>query len=147
MIVIISRPICKFLKKQLHVFTSFFSNKMSWNIGVIKNFFLNLNSKLGLCHVVLTTPKTSPGKLTLTVVEMQDLPDIQKTDSKEETSCLKWTIYNGKRKAYVNFRTDRDNLNVVVYLYRNSLHPKDKDIDLKLTTYQSLLAKQVYLLN
>ena len=65
---------------------------MSWNIGDNRNFFLKLKSKLGLYHVVLTNPKTSPEKLTLTVVEMQQLLDIEKTYSKEELSCLKWTI-------------------------------------------------------
>ena len=76
---------------------------MSCSIGVNRNLFLKLKSKLGLYPVVLTTPKTSPEKLTLTVVEMQQLPDIEKTDSKEEKSCLQWTIYNGRRKVCVNF--------------------------------------------
>ena len=71
---------------------------MSWNIGEIGNLFLKLKSKVGLYHIVLTTPKTSPEKLTLTLVEMQQLPDIEKTDSKEEITCLKWTIYSGRRK-------------------------------------------------
>ena len=62
---------------------------MSWIIGDNKNLFLKLKSKLGLYHVVLTTPKTSLEKLTLTVVEMQQLPDTEKIDSKEEISCLK----------------------------------------------------------
>ena len=88
---------------------------MSWNIGDNRNFFLKLKSKLGLYHVVLKTPKTSPEKLTLTVVETQQLPDIEKTDSKEEISCLKRTIYNGRRKLCVKFQTDTDNLNIVVY--------------------------------
>ena len=57
---------------------------MSWNFGDNRNLFLKLKSKLGLHHVVLTTPKTSPEKLTLTVVEIQQLPDIEKTDSKED---------------------------------------------------------------
>ena len=61
---------------------------MSWNIGDNLNLFLELKSNLRLYHVVLTTPKTSPEKFTLTAVEMQ-LPDIEKTDSKEETSRLK----------------------------------------------------------
>ena len=61
---------------------------MSVDIGDTRNLFLKLKSKLGLHHVVLTTPKTSPEKLTLTVVEMQQLPDIEKTDSKEKISCL-----------------------------------------------------------
>ena len=55
---------------------------MDWNIGDNRNLFLKLKSKLGLYHVVLTTLKSSPEKLTLTVVEMQQLPDIGKTDSK-----------------------------------------------------------------
>ena len=56
---------------------------MSWNIGDNRNLFLKLKSKVGLYHVVLTTPKTSPKKLILTVVEMQQLLDIEKIDSKE----------------------------------------------------------------
>ena len=61
---------------------------MSWNIGDNKNLFFKLKSKLGLYHVVLTTPITSPEKLKLTIVEMQQLPDIERTDSKKEKSRL-----------------------------------------------------------
>ena len=64
---------------------------MSWNIEDNRNLLLNLKSKLGLYHVVLITPKIAPEKLTLTVVETQQLPDIEKTDSKEDISRLKWT--------------------------------------------------------
>ena len=71
---------------------------MSWNIGENRNLFLKLKSKLGLYHVVLTTPKTSLEKMTLILVEMQQLPEIEKMDSKNEISCLKWTIYDGRRK-------------------------------------------------
>ena len=95
--------------------------KMSWNMGDNKNLFLKLKSNLGFYHVVLTTPEISPEKLTLTVVEMQQLPDIEKTDSKEKLSCLKRTIFNGRRKVCVNFQTDTDKINIVVYRYRNSL--------------------------
>ena len=119
---------------------------MSWNIGNHRNLYLNLKSKLRLYHVVLTTPKTNPEKLTLTVVEMSQLSDIEKTFSKEEKSCVKWTIYNG-RKVCVNFQTDTDKLNIAVYRYRNNLYLQDNEMDLKLTEYQSLLAKRVYLLS
>ena len=88
---------------------------MSRNIGANTNLFLKIKSKLGLYHVVLTIPKTSLKKLTLTVVEIQQLPDIEKTDSKG-ISCLKWTINNG-RKVCVYFKTDIDKLNIVVYYY------------------------------
>ena len=77
---------------------------ISWNSGDNRKVFLKLKSKLRLYLVVLTTPKTSPEKLTLTVVEMQQLPDIEKTDSKGELSCLKWTHYNDRRKVCVKFQ-------------------------------------------
>ena len=47
----------------------------------------------------------------------------------------------------MNFQTDRVKLNIVVYRYRNNLCLKDNEVDLKLTEYQSLLAKRVYLLS
>ena len=83
----------------------------------------------------------------LTVVEKQQLLNIEKTDSKDEMSCLKWKIYNGRIKVGVNFQTDIDKLNIVVYRYQNSLYLKDKEPDLKMTEYQSRLAKRVYLLS
>ena len=140
-----------FYKKYFHLFTlyHFFSNrvKMSWNIGENRNLFLKLKSKLGLYHVVLTTPETFPEKLTLTAVEMQQSPEIEKTDSKEEISCLKWTTYNGRRKVCVNFQTDTDKSNIFVFRYRNNLYLKDDEVALKLSDYESLLAKRVYLLS
>ena len=54
---------------------------MSWNIGENRNLFLKMKSELGFYHVVLTNPKTSPKKSTLTLVEMQQLPEIEKMDS------------------------------------------------------------------
>ena len=120
---------------------------MSRNIGENRNLFLKLKSKLGLHHVVLTTPKTSPEKITLTSVEMQQLPNIEKVDSKNEISCLKWTIYNGRRKVCMSFKTDMDKLNIVVYRYRNNTYVKDTKMELKLTEYEKLSPKRVYLLS
>ena len=51
---------------------------------------------MALYHVVHTTPKTSPEKLTLTVVETQQTQDNEKADFKEEVSYL--PIWNGKLK-------------------------------------------------
>ena len=48
---------------------------MSWNIGDKRNFFLKLKTELGLYHVEINS-KDSPEKLTLTLVETQQLPDI-----------------------------------------------------------------------
>ena len=104
---------CNYLRLQFF----FPSQSMIWNIGDNRNLLLKLSSKLGLYHVVLTSAKTSQEKLTLTVVEMQQLPDIEKTDSKKQISGLKWTIYIGKRKVCVHLKTDTDNLNIILYRY------------------------------
>ena len=92
---------------------------MSLKIGGNRNLYLNLKSKMGLHHFVLKTPQTFPEKITLTLVEMQQLPEIEKADSEKETFCLTWTIYNGRRKVCIGFKTDMDKLNIVVYRYRN----------------------------
>ena len=121
---------------------------MSWNIGDNRNLFLKLKTKLGLYHVELRSkPKDSPEKITLTLVETQKLPDIEKVVSEDEISCLKWTIYNGRRKVCINFQTDADKLNIFVYRYRNNMYLEDTEMKLKLTEYKKLLAKRVYLLS
>ena len=114
---------------------------MSWNIGENRNLFLRLKTKLGLYHVVLTTPKSSPTKITLTIAELQQLPELEQCE--DEISCLKWTIYNGRRKYCVGCQTDTDKVDIVVYRYRNNTYLKDTEIELKLTEYKTLLAKRL----
>ena len=119
---------------------------MSWNIGDNRNLFLKLKTKLGLYHVELKC-KGSPEKITLTLVETQQLPNIRKADSKDGISCFKWTIYNGRGKVCINFQTDTDKVNIVVCRYRNSTYLKDTEINFELTEYKKHLAKRVYLLS
>ena len=114
---------------------------MSWNIGENRNLFLKLKSNLGFFHVVLTTPKSSPEKITLTLVEMQQLPEIEKVDSRNEISCLKWNLYNGRRKVCISFKTDMDKLSIVVYRYRKNTYVKDTEMELNLNEYEKLLCK------
>ena len=78
---------------------------------------------------------------------MQELPEIEKMDSKKEISCLKWTIYNGRRKVCIGFKTEMDKLNIVVYRYRNNTYVKDTEKGLKLTEYENFLSKRIYLLS
>ena len=47
----------------------------------------------------------------------------------------------------MNFQTDTDKLNFVMYRYRNNLYLKANEVTLKLSEYESLLAKRVYLLS
>ena len=121
---------------------------MSWNIGDNRNLFLKLKTKMGLYHVELRSkPKGFPKKITLTSVETQLLPDNEKVVSKDDNSGLKWTIHNGGRKICINFQTDTEKVNIVVYRYRNNTYLKDTELDLKLTEHKNILAKRVYLLS
>ena len=54
---------------------------MSWNIGDDRKLFLKLKTIVVLYLVVLTNEETSHKKLTLTVVENQQIPDIENIDS------------------------------------------------------------------
>ena len=78
---------------------------------------------------------------------MQQLPEIEKVGSRNEISCLKWTFYNGRRKVCIGFKTDMEKLNIVVYRYRSNTYVKDTEMELKLTGYEKLLSKRVYLLS
>ena len=122
------------------VFINFFSSgtTTSWNIRQNRNLFLKLKPNLGLYHVVLTTLKNLLQKIKLLLKRMNG------QIAKRMIPCLKWTICNRRRKVCVNFKTNTVNPNIVVYRYRNL---KYSEIDLKLTEYQSLLEKRVYLLS
>ena len=120
---------------------------MSWNIGENRNPFLKLQLNLGLYHVVLTTPKVAPEKNTFTLIEMQELPEIEKLDSRNDISCLKRTLYFGRRELCISFKCDMDKLNIVVYRYRNNTYIRDFGKELKLTEFEKLSSKRVYLLN
>ena len=112
------------LRNQLVNTAENFAREENLTTVLIPKMSKEMDEQLKLAYIVLTTPKTSPEKLTLTVVQMQQLLDIEKIDSKEEISSLKWTVYNGTRKVCVNFQTDTDKLNIVVYRYRKNLTSK-----------------------
>ena len=89
---------------------------------------------MSLYHVQLRKPKDSAKKITATLVETQQLPDIEKVESKNEISYLNWTIFNGRRKVCINVQTDTDKVNIVLYrCYQNNTYLKDPELVLKLT--------------
>ena len=126
---------------------SFYSSKDELEHWIIENLFLKLKTKLRLYHVEHRKPKKSSEKIRLFLVETQQLPDIEKVDSKDEFFCLKWTVYNDRRKVCMNFQIDTDKVNIVVYWYQNSTYLKGTEMELKLTDYEKLLAKCVHLLS
>ena len=71
---------------------------------------------------------------------MQQLPDF---DSRDATSYLKWITCNSRRKVCVNYQTESDKLNILVYRYRNNIYRKDSETQLKMTEYRKLLCNRV----
>ena len=116
---------------------------MSWNIRENRNLFLRLKTKLGFYHVVLTTPKSFLTKIALTIAELQQVPELEQCV--DEISCLKWTIYNGRRKMCVGFQTDTDKVDIAVCCNCNLTYLKDSEIELKLAGYKTLLSNRLYL--
>ena len=109
---------------------------MSWKFRHNRNLFIKRKTKLGLYHVELRSkPEDFPDKITLSLVKTQQLPDIEKADSKDVISFSKWTIYIGRIKVCINFQTDTHKVITVVYRYRNNTYLKDAEMELKLAEY------------
>ena len=120
---------------------------MSWNIGDNRNVFLNLRTKLGFYHLLLTSSEQTPKKVSLTLVGMQQLPEVGYFDSEKELSCLSWIIFNGRIEVCVFCKTNTEYVGITVYRYHYNMYKKDSDIELKATEYNTILQKKKYLLS
>ena len=128
------------------LFISFLSVwvRMSWNLENNRNLFVQPKSKMGPYHVVVKTPKNSPERLTLTVVEMQKNRHWNHW-FKRKNILLTETNYNAGRKVCVNFNFDSDKMNIAVYRYRNNWYRKGWDVDLKVTKRDTLGILSVFI--
>ena len=86
---------------------------------VIETFHAKI--KNGILSCCTYNSKNLSQKIFTTVVEMHQLADIEKIDCNKETSCLKWTKNNGRKKVCAYFKADADSLNIVVQRYRSNL--------------------------
>ena len=62
---------------------------MSWNIGFLRNLLLKLHNKLGLFHYVI---EKKSQKISLTIIESQNLPNLQNLDVDSQISHFEWTL-------------------------------------------------------
>ena len=100
---------------------------MSWPSGDEGSLFFKIKSNLGIYHVLPNTPKKlSPEYLSLTLAEKQQLTDNEQADSTKEKFFLHRTLYIDRRKVFVFFKTDTNNLYIVMYSYRKNLYIKAK---------------------
>ena len=88
------------MKTQLQLFNSivFLSVlvRMRWNIGDTRNHSLKLKNWDFIMFYQQNPPRNSPEKITLILLEMQQMPDLAETDWRVELSCLKLTEQCGR---------------------------------------------------
>ena len=62
-----------------------------------------LQNKLGFFHIVL---QEKSKKLSLTVLESQNLPKWQDLDTELQISQFEWTLHNGRRRVFLKYCSD-----------------------------------------
>lgn len=109
---------------------------MSWYIGNSRNLYLSLKNNLGLYHVVL---KENSQKLFLTITELQCLPVLNNLDIEEQISEYKWTLYNGRRKVLVVYRSDLQEIEITEYRRNKNLWIIRNKMTLQKSEYEKML--------
>ena len=87
-------------------------SSMSWNIGFSRKLILKLHNKLGLFHIVLDEKSQ---KISLTIIESQNLLNLQNVDVDSQISHFEWTLHNGRRKIHIGYRSDTKKIDLVEY--------------------------------
>ena len=109
---------------------------MSWNIGFSRNLVLKLQNKLGLFHIVL---QEKSQKLSLTVLESQNLPKLQDLDTESQISQFEWTLHNGRRKFFLSYRSDFKKIDIIEYRRKGKTWKNNQNFQLEKKEYDNLL--------
>ena len=104
---------CKVLK--IIFYLVLMVNSMSWNIGFSRNLIIKLHDKLRLFQIVLE--KSS--KKSLTIIESQNLPNLQNLDVDSQLSHFEWTLHNGRRKILIGHQSDTKKIFFYNYKEKN----------------------------
>ena len=107
---------------------------MSWNIGFSRNLVLKLQNKLGLFHIVL---QEKSQKLSLTVLESQNLPKLQDLDTESQISQFEWTLHNGRRKIFLSFRSDIKKIDIIEYRRKGNTWKNNQNFQLERKEYDN----------
>ena len=94
--------------------TNYPQNRFSFSIGVeqyeleygfSRNLILKFHNKLGFFHIVL---EEKSQKISLTLIESQDLPNLPNLDVDSQISHFEWILHNGRgrRKIHIGYRSD-----------------------------------------
>ena len=109
---------------------------MSWNIGFSRNLVLKLQNKLGFFHIVL---QEKSQKLSLTVLESQNLPKLQDLDTESQISQFEWFLHNGRRKIFLSYRSDIKKLDLIEYRRKGNTWKNNQNFQLERKEYDNLV--------
>ena len=71
---------------------------MSWNFDFSRNLILKLLNKLEFFHIVL---EEKSQKISLTIIELQNSPNLQNLDVDSQISHFEWTLHKRRRKIHI----------------------------------------------
>ena len=111
-------------------------NSMSWSIGFSRNLLLKLHNKLGLFHIFL---EEKSQKISLTIIESQNLPNLQNLDVDSQISHFEWTLHNGRRKLHIGYRSDTKKIDLVEYCRNGNQWKNNQSLQLQREEYDKLL--------
>ena len=109
---------------------------MSWNIGFSRNLVLKLQNKLRLFHIVL---EEKSQKLSLTVLESQNLPKLRDLDTESQISQFDWTLHNGRRKIFLSYRSDIIKIDLIEYRRKSNLWKNNQKFQVEKEEYDKLV--------
>ena len=87
-----------------------------------------LQNKLGLFHIVL---QEKSQKLSLTVLESQNLPKLQDLDTESQISQFEWTLHDGRRKTFLNYRSDIKKTDIIEYRRKGNTWKNNQNFQLE----------------
>ena len=109
---------------------------MSWNIGFSRNLILKLHNKLEFFHIVLDEKSKTKIK---TIIESQNLPNLQNLDADSQISHFEWTLHNGRRKIHIGYRSDSKKLELKEYRRNGNQWKNNQSLQLQREEYDKLL--------
>ena len=67
---------------------------------------------MGLFHIVL---EEKSQKFSLTIIESQNLSNLQNLDVDLKISQTQWNLHNGRRKIHIGYRSDNKRIKLIEY--------------------------------
>ena len=109
---------------------------MSWNIDFSRNLLLKLHNKLGLFHIVL---EEKSQKISLSIIESQNLPNLQNLDVDSQISHFESILHNGRRKIHIGYRSDTKKIELVQYRRNGNQWKNNQSLQLQREEYDKLI--------